>query len=354
MKNNLESIAGQPVTEKYKRTKLSVALTFTGALLSSLIPRCSGEGPTKPEEPSPLDLPGTVVFASNRSGDWDLYMTGFNSEEQTNITPNSPENDSYPIWTGNGQKIIFASDRSGSFELYRINNVADPESDLEQLTNLGATSIVHPEISPNKDYVLFICSLPTVGPRPYKYDLITGESSLIVDTDIPKHQVRFLDENTLLLSLGVLTEYDLITGDKEKYVYNYDALITTFDDGARVTTADVSKKTGKAFAPINYINAAAWYRVFRWDYASASEYRPLTGGKIQDNDMWRDFRIIDIGESGDYVLGAERIYDPERFIIGDWKVGVWKDSEGFALHWLKNQSGDNRFPDWTSVDHINP
>jgi len=353
MKNNLESIAGQSVTGRYKRTKLSVALAFTGALLSSLIPSCSKDkGPTEPE-PSALDIPGTVVFASDRSGDWDIYMTGFNSEEQTNITPNSPADDSYPIWTDNGQKIIFSSDRNGSFELYRINNVADPENSLEQLTNLEAEEIVHPELSSSKDYVLFICSLPPTGNRPYKYDLTTGESSLIVDAFIPKSQVRFLDENTLLLSFSSLVEYDLTTGNTEKYAYNYD-IVSDFDNRASVTTADVSKKTGKAFAPINYLYVnLAWYRVFTWNYATASEYNILTAGPIQNNDKWRDFRIIDIGESGDCLLGVQRSYDPRQFLIGDWNVGVWREQGPFALYSIKNQSGDNRYPDWTSVDHIN-
>ncbi len=322
------------------------------ALTSPWLAACSGEGPTKPEEPSPLDLPGTVVFASDRNGDWDIYMSGFNSEEQTNITPNSPGNHSYPIFTNNGQNIVFPSDRNGSFELYRINNPADPENSLEQLTNLGATKMMHPELSPNKDYVLFTCQLPSLGARPYKYDLATGESSMIVDSQIPGSQIRFLDENTLLLSKGLLIEYDLTTGDIKKYLYNYN-VVSDFDNRANVTTADVSKKTGKAFAPINYLHNTAWYRVFTWNYAGASGYNVLTGGPMQNNDKWRDFRIIDIGGGGDTLLGTQRSYDPNQFLIGDWKVGVWNGGE-FSIYWLKNQSGDNRYPDWTSVDHINP
>ena len=323
-------------------------------LLGSLIPSCSKDkGPTEPE-PSALDIPGTVVFASDRSGDWDIYMTGLNSEEQTNITPNSPADDSYPIWTANGQKMVFSSDRNGSFELYRINNVTDPENSLEQLTNLEATSIVHPELSPNKDYVLFICSLPPTGSQPYKYDLITGESSLIVNASIPRSQVRFLDRNTLLLSLGSLAEYDLTTGDIEKYAYNYN-IVSDFDNRADVTTADVSKKTGKAFAPINYLyENLAWYRVFTWNYATASEYNILTAGPTQDNDKWRDFRIIDIGESGDCLLGVQRSYDPNQSLIGNWNVGVWRKPDRFTLYWIKNQSGNNRYPDYTREEHINP
>ena len=100
--------------------------------------------------------------------------------------------------------------------------------------------------------------------------------------------------------------------------------------------------------------------VYRWDYDSNTQYRPLSGGKLADIDPWRDFRVIQIGSNNDYVIGAERKWISGIQVpleVGPWEIGVWNQDAfpiNFSLALLKEQLGDHRYPDWTIVEHISP
>lgn len=77
------------------------------------------------------DGPGPVVFASDRTGNYEIYMLDPETGLTTQLT-NDPAEDVDPMWSPDGSTIVFASDRDGDFELYvmRANG-----TDLRQLTN---------------------------------------------------------------------------------------------------------------------------------------------------------------------------------------------------------------------------
>ncbi len=77
---------------------------------------------------------GLVVFTSNRSGNYEIFVLDPQTGFVTQLT-NDPGNDVEPAWSPDGQFIAFASDRDGDYELYIMG--ADG-TDLRQLTRNNA------------------------------------------------------------------------------------------------------------------------------------------------------------------------------------------------------------------------
>jgi uncharacterized protein YraI len=75
--------------------------------------------------------PNQVVYASNRSGNYEIFLLDLATGLTTQLT-NSPTDDVEPVWSPDGLLIAFASDRDGDFELYVMR--ADG-TDVRQLTN---------------------------------------------------------------------------------------------------------------------------------------------------------------------------------------------------------------------------
>ena len=94
---------------------------------------------------------GLVVFTSNRSGNYEIYVL----DPQTGLTAqltNDPGNDIEPAWSPDGQFIAFASDRDGDYELFIMR---EDGSDLRQLTRNNAMDR-QPRWQPNGLNLTFI------------------------------------------------------------------------------------------------------------------------------------------------------------------------------------------------------
>ena len=72
-----------------------------------------------------------IVFASDRDGDWEIYVMNADRSDVTQITHN-PSYDGHPAWSPDGRRIAFASNRHGRREIYVMN--ADG-SDVTQITH---------------------------------------------------------------------------------------------------------------------------------------------------------------------------------------------------------------------------
>lgn len=62
---------------------------------------------------------GGLLFASARSGNWEILLQARPGEEALNLT-RYPSGDRYPDWSPDKRQLVFASDRSGSFGLYLV------------------------------------------------------------------------------------------------------------------------------------------------------------------------------------------------------------------------------------------
>ncbi len=72
-----------------------------------------------------------IAFASNRNGEFEIYVMNADGSNQTNLT-NNPADDEYPSWSPDGKKIVFESRRDENAEIYVMN--ADG-SEQKNLTN---------------------------------------------------------------------------------------------------------------------------------------------------------------------------------------------------------------------------
>ena len=72
-----------------------------------------------------------LVFASDRSGDWEIFAMEADGTNPLNLS-NSPSFDYGPMWSPDGRHIAFTSDRDGDYEVY-VMDVAG--GDLVNLTD---------------------------------------------------------------------------------------------------------------------------------------------------------------------------------------------------------------------------
>lgn len=90
-----------------------------------------------------------ITFASNRGGNWDVYVMNADGSGVTNLTAH-PANDQFPAWRPDGSAIAFQSDRSGQERIYRMR----PDgSDVTPLTDGWDQS---PAWSPDGSKIAFV------------------------------------------------------------------------------------------------------------------------------------------------------------------------------------------------------
>ena len=89
-----------------------------------------------------------IVYASNASGNWDIYLQRVGGRNAQNLTSDSEGRDDQPVFSPDGESIAFVSDRDGSTGIFVMG--ATGES-VRRLTDIGA----NPTWSPTGTEVLF-------------------------------------------------------------------------------------------------------------------------------------------------------------------------------------------------------
>lgn len=80
--------------------------------------------------------PGQIIFASNRSGNYEIYKKNLATGVIVNLT-NNPADDLNPEISRDGQSLVFYSNRAGNNQIYKIS-LQNPGS-VTRLTNDGAS-----------------------------------------------------------------------------------------------------------------------------------------------------------------------------------------------------------------------
>jgi len=70
-----------------------------------------------------------IAFESDRDGNWEIYIMNADGSGQTNLTDN-PADDFSPSWSPDGKRIAFASDRDGNWEIYIMNADGSGQTNL--------------------------------------------------------------------------------------------------------------------------------------------------------------------------------------------------------------------------------
>lgn len=93
---------------------------------------------------------GLLAFASDRDGDFDIYLLNVETGEQVQLT-DDPSADRSPAWSPDGERIVFVSDRAGDDDLY----VMDADGgNLITLTTDGSADH-NPAWSPDGHRIVF-------------------------------------------------------------------------------------------------------------------------------------------------------------------------------------------------------
>lgn len=92
---------------------------------------------------------GDIAFSSNRQGSFSIFSQQPTQPEAALLVTSSA-NDSTPVWSPNGAEVVFASDRDGDYEIY----VRKSDGNIQQLTH-NNTHDFHPSWSPDGQRILF-------------------------------------------------------------------------------------------------------------------------------------------------------------------------------------------------------
>ena len=60
---------------------------------------------------------GRLVFESNRSGNFEIYIAELDSGKVVNLS-NHPRQDREPAWSGDGMEVAFVSNRDWNDHIY--------------------------------------------------------------------------------------------------------------------------------------------------------------------------------------------------------------------------------------------
>ena len=82
-----------------------------------------------------LHSPVPIAFASDVSGDWEIYLTDTTGKQPINLTHN-PAADYYPTWSPDSTQIAFFSRRDGNHEIYVMQSDG---TNQQRLTHHPAT-----------------------------------------------------------------------------------------------------------------------------------------------------------------------------------------------------------------------
>ena len=79
---------------------------------------------------------GKIAFASNRTGNYQIYSMSPDGSGQTRLTTNAAT-DTAPAWSPDGTKIAFGSNRDGIHQIYVMNSDGTGQTRLTSSSNDG-------------------------------------------------------------------------------------------------------------------------------------------------------------------------------------------------------------------------
>ena len=144
-----------------------------------------------------------ILFQSNKSGKWQLYILDIETKRQTAITQDSANNN-FPDWSFDNQRVAFVSDRNGNEEVYVMNTDG---TGLQRITS-DAGRDIHPYFSPDGKFLLFNSTRGNSSFDIFRYDFSTGETRRLTDTNDDETCARYAPDLKRIVYLrnGTLTD----------------------------------------------------------------------------------------------------------------------------------------------------
>ena len=92
-----------------------------------------------------------IAFASDRDGDWDIYVMNADGTGEVEQLTDDPAHDQWPAWSPDGSSLAFASTREGGWALYVMNAGGTIWMPLD-----GGAPGMQPEWSPDGEQIAFV------------------------------------------------------------------------------------------------------------------------------------------------------------------------------------------------------
>jgi Tol biopolymer transport system component len=127
-----------------------------------------------------------ILYQSNRTGTWQLYIMDVATKQQTRITADT-FNNNFVDWSADNEWIAFVSDRDGNEEIYRMKVDG---SGLERLTDDPARDI-HPNFSLDGNCILFNSTRGNGSLDVYRLTLMDRELERITTSGMEETCARY-------------------------------------------------------------------------------------------------------------------------------------------------------------------
>jgi serine/threonine protein kinase/Tol biopolymer transport system component len=121
----------------------------------------------------------SVVFASDRDGNWELYRMDADGSDVVRLTDNTAQ-DGWPTITPDGESIIFASDRDGDPESSQLYIMGADGEDVRRLVSSEAYDTL-PSIAPDGKTVVYSSRSGSLA-EIYSLDLATATTTRLTST----------------------------------------------------------------------------------------------------------------------------------------------------------------------------
>jgi len=325
----------------YARTRRTLPCLTAGLIaLGSIVSGCGDSGIEVIDRT--IDLPGTVLFSSDRSGGWKVYMSNFNSTLYTAVTSTVSGEQKEAVWHPDGMGVYFTTEVGSSWRIATIDDVSNASATFQVLTDTTGQQ-TKPAVSSDGTRLAFLNLLPTSEvPDLWIMDLTTGDYEFLV-AGLNTQEMKFVPGSTDLL---VLDGNHLKVVDTDTGVVTQFAFDTEKDAAFRHASFNFGAG-GEVFCSGLEINREL-YTLGLFDYNDPVEIERLTEGSRALVNSWLDLSSFRIdGEDFLLIAGTPSSGGFEN------RVGLIKvDTGEYLILFMRFMSGNNRWPEWTSVEHF--
>jgi Tol biopolymer transport system component len=167
-----------------------------------------------------------IVYDSARNGNWDLYMVNVATGIETRLTDN-PSNDLNAFWSPDGSKLVFQSDRDGFWQIYeltlatrQVRRLSDGQGDdHEPQYSHDGTKIAFYSYRFGDNSVIMVMNADGTGVTPVSdpngdanLHVFSPDDTLIayqsdLDGDLDIYVYQFASDQTRLVTDNVIDDY---------------------------------------------------------------------------------------------------------------------------------------------------
>jgi TolB protein len=173
----------------------------------------------------------SILFESDRNGNWDIFLINEDGSDLRQITTAS-SNERFPAWHPKGTEIVFQSDKGGSVELFTMTHDG---SDWKQITRREGAEMF-PAWSPDGKFISFTQDVGSNNFDIFLLDLKAGQVRDLI-TGPGRHVWSRWSPNGKFIAYHWRND----TTDRQDEIYVYDV--------RKQTAERITRRSGHDFCP---------------------------------------------------------------------------------------------------------